>query len=76
MKLKPFDRQIYKYSPDQMILRLNQIVDTINGITVALMVTDKDSKTVIITGQQPDGSFGVKKWTKNGDNYTFISGVL
>lgn len=76
-KLIPrFDRQVYKYAPDQMVVRLNAIVDKLNSENASVIVEDPKSNTVIIVGVQPDGTFGAKKWTKTGDNYTFISGVL
>lgn len=74
--LPRFDRQVYKYAPDQMVVRLNAIVDKINSENASVIVEDPKSNVVIIIGVQPDGTFGAKKWTKTGDNYTFISGVL
>ena len=70
--LKRFDRPMYKFSPDQMVLRLNDIVDVVNGLGVSLEQhsTVINSNEVIIYGMQPDGSFGIAKWTKEGDRYT------
>lgn len=70
------DRQLFKYSPDQMIVRLNDVIDTLNNKQVTVMVEDAKSNEVIMIGLQPDGSFGIKKWNKQGDNYTYISGVM
>lgn len=70
--LKRFDRSIYKYNPDQMVLRLNDVVDTLNSLNVSIEQhsTVIDSKEVIVYGMQPDGTFGIAKWTKEGDQYT------
>ena len=70
--LKRFDRSLYKYNPDQMVLRLNEIVDEINSRSISLeqQSTIINSKEVIVYGLQPDGTFGIAKWTKEGDTYT------
>lgn len=70
--LKRFDRNVFKYNPDQTILRLNDIVDVINGQNVSIEQhsTIINSKEVIIYGMQPDGTFGIARWTKEGDTYT------
>jgi hypothetical protein len=70
--LKRFDREMYKYRPDQMILRLNDMVEVVNGqnVTIEQHSTIPNSKAVIIYGMQPDGTFGIAKWDKEGDNYT------
>jgi len=73
MKLLPrFDRSVFKYTPDQMVLRLNFIVDAINKHNVAIEQhsTIVNSKEVLIYGMQPDGTFGIAKWDKEGDQYT------
>lgn len=70
--LKRFDREMYKYRPDQMILRLNDMVDAMNGQNVSIEQhsTIPNSKEVIIYGMQPDGTFGIARWDKEGDSYT------
>ena len=70
--LKRFDQQVYKFKPDQMVLRLNDMVDAINGQTLSFEQVDStpNSNFVIVYGRQPDGSFGIAKWTKLGDQYT------
>lgn len=69
--LKRFDKELYKFKPDQMVLRLNDVVDTINKLQVSLEQhsTVIGSKEVIIYGMQPDGTFGIAKWNKEGDTY-------
>lgn len=74
--LQKLDRQVYKYNPDQMVVRLNEIVDTINSQQVVVMVQDKTGKDVIFIGNQPDGSFGIKQWLKQGDTYSLVEDVL
>lgn len=71
-RLSRFDRSVYKYNPDQTVLRLNEIVDSINNMGVVLEQSDNtiNSKLVIVYGRQPDGTFGIAKWTKDGDTYT------
>lgn len=68
--LQRFDRQVYKYAPDQMVVRLNQIIDKLNGENATVMVEDPKSNSVIIMGVQPDNSFGVYRWIKKGDEFT------
>jgi hypothetical protein len=70
--LKRFDRSMYKFNPDQMILRLNDLVDEVNArnISIEQHSTIINSKEVIVYGMQPDGTFGIAKWTKEGDIYT------
>lgn len=74
--IQKLDRQVFKYAPDQMILRLNQFIDEHNRLKVAVEVDEEGSNNVIIIGKQPDGTFGIKKWIKQGDVYTFVQGVM
>lgn len=74
--IQKFDQTLYKYNPDQMIVRLNEIVDTINSQQVVVMVSDDKTNNVIFIGKQPDGSFGIKKWLKQGDSYAYVGGAL
>jgi hypothetical protein len=70
--LKRFDREMYKFRPDQMVLRLNDIVDAANSLqtTIEQHSTTLNSKEVIVYGMQPDGTFGIARWDKEGDTYT------
>jgi hypothetical protein len=70
--LKKFDRQVYKYNPDQMILRLNDMVDALNfsNVTIEQHSTIIDDHRVIVYGMQPDGTFGIARWLKEGDQYS------
>lgn len=69
--LKRFDRETYKYKPDQMVLRLNEIVGAVNqqNISIEQHSTIIGSSEVMIYGMQPDGTFGIAKWQKDGDSY-------
>lgn len=67
--LKKFDRQVYKYNPDQMIVRLNEIVEISNRRNYVIELADANSNRVLILGYQPDKTFGMKYWEKQGDNY-------
>jgi hypothetical protein len=70
--LKRIDREMYKFKPDQMVRRLNEIVEVANSqnISIEQQSTIINSKEVMVYGMQPDGTFGVKKWDKEGDQYT------
>ena len=63
---KRFDRSIYKYNPDQMIVRLNEMISFLNSVGEGLELTDTNtnSNEVIVLGKQPDGSFGIVKYAK------------
>lgn len=76
--LKRFDRELYKYKPDQMVLRLNDIVEALNGQSTSIeqASTILSSKEVIVYGNQPDGTFGIAKWEKEGDSYKNKTVVL
>lgn len=70
--LKRLDRSVFKYNPDQMVFRLNDVIDTLNKQNISLeqQSTVVDSKEVLIYGMQPDGTFGIAKWDREGDQYT------
>lgn len=70
--LKRFDREMYKFRPDQTVLRLNDVVDEINKLQAIFEQhsTIPNSKEVIVYGMQPDGTFGIARWDKEGDAYT------
>lgn len=70
--LKRLDRSVFKYNPDQMVFRLNDVIDTLNKQNISLeqQSTVIDSKEVLIYGMQPDGTFGIAKWDREGDQYT------
>jgi hypothetical protein len=69
--LKRFDREMYKFKPDQMVLRLNDLLGVVNGLGTSIEQASQviGSQEVIVYGNQPDGSFGIKKWVKQGDQY-------
>lgn len=67
--LKPIDMQLYKYAPDQMILRLNEIVNVSNSRNLTVEMSNPGTTRVLISGVQPDKSFGLFYWDKLGDNY-------
>lgn len=67
--LKPIDMQLYKYAPDQMILRLNEIVNVSNSRNLTVEMSNPGTTRVLISGVQPDKSFGLFYWEKLGDNY-------
>lgn len=67
------DRQLFRYSPDQMVMRLNKLIETSNNRNVTLETQEKNGTTVLVAGVQPDGTFGLKYWDKQGDRYVFIS---
>lgn len=71
------DRELYKRYPDQMIARLNEIIDRQNGSVFGLEIEQRNGNSVIIIGNQPitaaDPSpteFGIVMWEKNGDFYS------
>lgn len=71
--LRKFDRQVVKYSPDQLTMRLNEIVANSNGQRFSKEYRQDNSNVTLIVGVQPDGSFGLKYWEKRGDQYVYIS---
>jgi len=75
MFIKRFDRDLYKKRPDQMVLRLNEIANEINSRGRSSQQQRDDTNDVIITGMQPDGSFGVKHWKKNGDLWELVDTI-
>lgn len=69
--LKRFDREMYKYKPDQTVLRLNDLIDVVNNLGVSIEQSSQivGSQEVLVYGNQPDGTFGIARWTKQGDQY-------
>lgn len=69
---KLFDLELYKRRPDQVILRLNEIIRQLNDNNFFNEVIEKEGKRVLISGRQPDGSFGLKYWDREGDRYVYV----
>lgn len=74
-KIQRIDFDLYRYNPDQFLTRLNSIVDKANNDNYFLEVLDKNSNTVAVIGNQPDGSYGAKYWRKEGDRYVFLADI-
>lgn len=74
-EIRKLDRAVYKYNPDQTIVRLNEIIDAVNQKQLTLEQRQKGTIRVIISGNQPDGTFGLKYWDKKGDLYEYVSDV-
>jgi hypothetical protein len=71
-----FDRSLIK-SPDQFVLRLNQLVEKINREEDRQIIRDRNSNKVIFIGLQPDNlTFGIRMYTRDGDQYNLITTVI
>lgn len=71
------DRELYKRYPDQIIARLNEIIDRQNGTVFGLEIEQRNGNSVIVIGNQPTNTatpspteFGIVMWEKEGDFYT------
>lgn len=71
-ELKRIDRELYKKNPDQFILRLNEVIDFLNRGNFYSETIQKEGNRVLIAGMQPDGSFGLKYWDREGDRYVYV----
>lgn len=71
--LKRFDHELYKRAPDQMVARLNDMVLKANSLDFTHEIRQRGTNRVIIAGNQPDGSWGLKYWDREGDIYQFVS---
>lgn len=76
--LKRIDRELYKFKPDQMVLRLNEIIDNANNMQTSIVQhsTIVNSNKVLVYGMQPDGTFGIARWELAGDTYSNKEVVL
>lgn len=57
----------FKQRPEQFLHRLNTKVADDKAKSNSLPVWSQDKKKVIITGSQPDGSWGIREYSVNGD---------
>lgn len=71
----PYDRASLK-RPEQFIHKLNEERQQRERDSVSTRVFSADGKRVIITGVQPDGSWGIKEYLVNGDNLILQTVVL
>lgn len=71
-----FDSFSLKRRPDQTSYNLNKIVKKLEGMENTIRVVSKDRKGVIIIGEQPDRTFGIKQYKVKGDRLELIKEVL
>lgn len=71
-RLQRIDYELWKRNPDQMVFRINQLIDEINARAVRDEQYKDGDNAVLISGMQPDGSWGLKYWKKNGDIWEYV----
>lgn len=75
MNQTPYTRNSLRM-PEQFLHKLNRQNRQLEAKENTVVTFDKDGKTAIIQGIQPDGTFGIKKYQVNGDILVLVSTVI